>query len=354
MPSNLLNADTSFPQFTEGQSDKEKIEKITSYLFMLLEQLRYSLSNLDKENFNDAGFDEIVDIITEPVYIQLADDEQRITALQVTAQGLSARISDAEGNITALTATSTSLTSRITSAEGSISTLQQTATSLTSRISDAEGNISTLQQTATSLTSRISDAEGNISTLSQTVNGMTLSVSNGSSSSTIQLMANGVQLSSQSIYFSGMVTFTDLETSGWTTINGDNITTGTIEAIDIYGCNIEGSTFRSILHNNSAIGGEIEMCYLNTNYVAGGIRLDDQGAGTEYERQYRMFVYTDTILGVPFCLKIHSANGMSIDSDEIIAILAEGKITIRGPEIRLFGDVYYNGKLLDDLLGGGV
>lgn len=332
MPSNLLNADTSFPQFTEGQSDKEKIEKITSYLFMLLEQLRYSLSNLDKENFNDAGFDEIVDIITEPVYIQLADDEQRITALQVTAQGLSARISDAEGNITALTATSNSLTSRITSAEGSISTLQQTATSLTSRISDAEGNISTL---------------------SQTVNGMTLSVSNGSSSSTIRLMANGVQLSSQSIYFSGMVTFTDLSTSGWTTINGDNITTGTIEAIDIYGCNIEGSTFRSILQANGAIGGEIEMCYLNTNYVAGGIRLDDRGAGTEYERQYRMFIYTDTILGVPFCLKIHSANGMSIDSDEIIAILAEGNITIRGPEIRLFGDVYYNGTLLDDLLGGG-
>ena len=331
MPSNLLNADISFPQFTEEQSDAEKIEKITSYLFMLLEQLRYSMSNLDKENFNDAGFDEIANIITEPVYIQLADDDQRITALQVTAQGLSGRISDAEGNISSLTATATSLTTRITNAEGSISTLQQTATSLTSRISDAEGNISTL---------------------SQTVNGLTLSVSNGSSSSTIKLLANGVQLSSQSISFSGMVTFTDLETSGWTTINGDNITTGTIEAIDIYGCNIEGCTFRSILKGNGNIGGEIEMCYINSNYIAGGIRLDDQGAGTEYERQYRMFIYTDTILGVPFCLKIHSANGMSIDSDEIIAILAEGNITIRGPEIRLVGDVYYNGTLLDTLLSG--
>lgn len=322
MPSNLLNADTSFPKFTEGQSDKEKIEKITSYLFMLLEQLRYSLSNLDKENFNDAGFDEIVDIITEPVYIQLADDEQRITALQVTAQGLSARISDAEGNITALTATSTSLTSRITSAEGSISTLQQTATSLTSRISDAEGNISTL---------------------SQTVNGMTLSVSNGSSSSTIRLMANGVQLSSQSIYFTGMVTFSDLSTSGWTTINGDNITTGTIEAIDIYGCNIEGSTFRSILNSAGGIGGEIEMCYLNTNYVAGGIRLDDQGAGTEYERKYRMFLYTDTILGVPFCMKIYSANGMSISSDEIIVLDAATTMTINATTIRINGELYING-----------
>lgn len=54
-----------------------------------------------------------------------------------------------------------------------------------------------------------------------------------------------MQLSSQSISFSGMVSFTDLSTSGWTTINGDNITTGTIEAIDIYGCTIEGSTFKA-------------------------------------------------------------------------------------------------------------
>lgn len=326
MPSNLLNADTSFPQFTEGQSDKEKIEKITSYLFMLLEQLRYSMSNLDKENFNDAGFDEIANIITEPVYIQLADDDQRITALQVTAQGLSGRISDAEGNISSLTATATSLTTRITNAEGSISTLQQTATSLTSRISDAEGNISSL---------------------TQTVNGMTLSVTNGSSSSTIRLLANGVQLSSQSISFSGMVTFTDLSTSGWTTINGDNITTGTIKAIDIYGCNIEGSTFRSILRANSTIGGEIEMCYLNTNYVAGGIRLDDQGAGTEYERTYRMFIYTNYVQGVGFAMKLQSASGISMEADESVYLYAGTRMTIRGDSgIYLTGDVYVNGTLL--------
>ena len=223
MPSNLLTADTTFPTLTQEQSTDEKFEKITSYLYMLLEQLRYSMGNLDKENFNDAGLEEIANIITEPVYVQLKDDEANIAALTVTAAGLGARLSDAEGNITQLTATTTSLTSRISSAEGSISTLQQTATSLTSRISDAEGNISSL---------------------TQTVNGMTLSVTNGSSSSTIRLLANGVQLSSQSISFSGMVSFTDLSTSGWTTINGDNITTGTIEAIDIYGCTIEGSTFK--------------------------------------------------------------------------------------------------------------
>ena len=220
MPSNLLTADTTFPTLTQEQSTDEKFEKITSYLYMLLEQLRYSMGNLDKENFNEAGLEEIANIITEPVYVQLKDDEENIAALTVTATGLGARLSDAEGNITQLTATTTSLTSRI------------------------------------------SDAEGNISSLTQTVNGMTLSVTNGSSSSTIRLLANGVQLSSQSISFSGMVSFTDLSTSGWTTINGDNITTGTIEAIDIYGCTIEGSTFKSVLKANGTVGGEIEFCYL--------------------------------------------------------------------------------------------
>ena len=312
MPSNLLTADTTFPTLTQEQSTDEKFEKITSYLYMLLEQLRYSMGNLDKENFNDAGLEEIANIITEPVYVQLKDDEANIAALTVTAAGLGARLSDAEGNITQLTATTTSLTSRISSAEGSISTLQQTATSLTSRISDAEGNISSL---------------------TQTVNGMTLSVTNGSSSSTIRLLANGVQLSSQSISFSGMVSFTDLSTSGWTTINGDNITTGTIEAIDIYGCTIEGSTFKSVLKADGT--------------VAGGIRLDDQGAGTEYERTYRMFIYTNYVQGVGFAMKLQSASGISMEADENVFLYAGTRMTIRGDSgIYLTGDVYVNGTLL--------
>ena len=305
MPSNLLTADTTFPTLTQEQSTDEKFEKITSYLYMLLEQLRYSMGNLDKENFNDAGLEEIANIITEPVYVQLKDDEANIAALTVTAAGLGARLSDAEGNITQLTATTTSLTSRI------------------------------------------SDAEGNISSLTQTVNGMTLSVTNGSSSSTIRLLANGVQLSSQSISFSGMVSFTDLSTSGWTTINGDNITTGTIEAIDIYGCTIEGSTFKSVLKANGTVGGEIEFCYLNTNYVAGGIRLDDQGAGTEYERTYRMFIYTNYVQGVGFAMKLQSASGISMEADENVFLYAGTRMIIRGDSgIYLTGDVYVNGTLL--------
>lgn len=208
MPSNLLNADISFPQFTRQTSDREKIEQITSYLFMLLEQLRYSLSNLDKDNFNEAGLKEIGKIITEPVYVRLEGAEGGIHELNVTAQLLSSRIQDAEGDISELT---------------------QTAKTLTSQIRDTEGNVSVLQQTAQSLSSKIQDAEGNISSLVQTVNGMQLRVVNGESSSTITLTANGVGISSQSIQFTGMVTYAGLA-GGTTVIDGACIKTGIIDA----------------------------------------------------------------------------------------------------------------------------
>lgn len=324
MPSSLLNADTSFPQFTQQTSDKEKIEKITSYLYMLLEQLRWSLSNLDKDNFNDTGLDEIGKIITAPVYIRLEGAEGSIHELNVTAELLSSRIKDAEGNVSELT---------------------QTAKTLTSKLSDAEGNISTLQQTAQSLSSRIADAEGNVSSLTQTVNGMRLSVVNGDSSSTITLTANGVGISSQSIYFTGMVTFAGLA-GGTTTINGACIKTGTISAINISGCTIEGSTFRSVLNSYGGYGGEIQFCYLYDWMVAGGIRLDDQGAGSSSESRYRMFLYTNYVAGVSFAMKLQSAGGMSLTAQSDFYLSSGTSVQIQAPTgIELYGPVRIQGSL---------
>lgn len=95
------------------------------------------------------------------------------------------------------------------------------------------------------------------------------------------------------------------------------------------------------------MGGEIEFCYLNTNYVAGGIRLDDQGAGTEYERAYRMFIYTNYVQGVGFAMKLQSASGISMEADENVFLYAGTRMTIRGDSgIYLTGNVYVNGTLL--------
>lgn len=291
MPSNLLTADTMFPDLTGRQSTDEKFVIVTDYLYMLLEQLRYTLSNLGPENFNSAELDGLTSMITEPIYARISDTEGNITALQVTAQGLIGRISDVEGNQTALGVTAQGLISRVSSVEGNVNTLsqtaaattaqisdlygnmsvlQQTATGLTSRISSAEGNISTLQQTATSLTSRIGSAEGDITSLEQTVNSFELSVSNSSGSSRLSLYADGVRLSSATITFTGAVTFEDLETEGTTLIHGGNIDTDTLEVSDLYGRYV-------YLRNSSGVAcGRISISGATTAAMA--VDIESEGA----------------------------------------------------------------------------
>ena len=271
MPSSLQTLDTAFPKIDDHQTTEENFNQVVNYLYMLLENLRYTLGNLGKDNFNDTELDSIGKLITEPVWARIADDEGNIHTLNVTAQNLLSQVSDLDGNLSALQQTAETLSSRITTADGNISSLTQTAESLSSKISDAEGNISSLSQTVNGLSSKISTAEGNISslqqtagtlsskvsnvegsvsTLAQTVNGFSLSVSNGTSSSTIKLMSGSTVISSKSISFSGMVTFSDLSTKGSTTINGSNITTGTINACNINGVNVTGCSIKGSRYYN--------------------------------------------------------------------------------------------------------
>ena len=231
MPSSLQTLDTAFPKIDDHQTTEENFNQVVNYLYMLLENLRYTLGNLGEDNFNDTELDSIGKLITDPVWARIADDEGNIHTLNVTAQNLLSQVSDLDGNLSAL---------------------QQTAETLSSRITTADGNISALTQTANSLSSKISDAEGNISSLSQTVNGFSLSVSNGTSSSTIKLMSGSTVISSKTIQFTGGVVFkSDLSTKGSTTINGSNITTGTINACNINGVNVTGCTIKGSRYYNS-------------------------------------------------------------------------------------------------------
>ena len=160
--------------------------------------------------------------------------EGDVTELQQTAGSLTGRIESAEGDITTLTATANGLSTRVESAEGNITSLTQTADSLKTRVESAEGNITTLTATANGLTTRVESAEGDVTTIKQWADSLTLSVANGDSSSTIRLMAGSTEISSGSIGFTGVVTFSDLST--WnqdkTVINGGNITTGQIHNSD--------------------------------------------------------------------------------------------------------------------------
>lgn len=326
MPSNILNTDVMFPQLTGGKSTEQTIYEVLNYLYMLREQLRYSLANLGIENINPTSFEEIANIITEPVYLQLKDEE---------------------GNMALLIAEVDSLSSRLTDTEGNVSSLVQTTTSLSTRVTDAEGNIGTLQVTATSLQTSVSSLDGEVTKITQTVNGLEFSVTNGEDSSVLRLMSGSTQLSSATIEITGMVTFSDLSnTGGKTVINGGNVSTGTISAINIEGCNITGSTFKTILSSSGNVGGEIKMYYINDvsdNYLAGGLRLDSDGGSGD--ARYRLFLFTENVLGENFALKLDAAGAMSLESGSDIYIIANGsgEVSISASTIRLIGQVLVNG-----------
>lgn len=249
MPSMLMLADTQFPRFTEGEGSDEKFDKVYNYLYMLLEQLRYTLTNLGSENFNTSDLGEIGEVITEPL-----SDELQIFRRAMVGEN------------------------------GDISQIAQSGESIISRISSADGKISTLTQTSSSLSSRLTAAEGEISEIKQTPYGLELSVSNEGTSSTIRLLANGTQISSATVIITGAVTFADLEGERKTVINGSNITTGTINGDRIYGGTIAGSK----IYGGTVTGSLVDidstknaiLRFWNGNYQIGEVATDTNAAGT--------------------------------------------------------------------------
>ena len=334
MPSNWLFVDTNFPTFTGEESLPDRVTTIQNYVFMLVEQLRYTLFNLDLDNMNGAAVDEFENMITDPIYAQIEDADGNITQLQITAEGLRARVEGAEGDISSLQLTQAGLSSQIQNAEGDISLLQQTAQQFSVQLQSAEGDISALQLTQAGLSSTVASHTGQISSLQQTVNGFYLSVSNGSNYSTISLMSGSAAISSQNIYFTGMVTFTDLSTQGQTVINGGNIAAGGT---------ISGVTMRSLSGEDSGF----QICSGTRNYyqLVGGIRYDTNGAGTESEARNRMFIYTQS----GWAMKLESGSSASFEANGILYLRGSSACTISAGSgmLDLRGQVYINGTALD-------
>ena len=139
-------------------------------------------------------------------------------------------IQTVDGNLSTLSQTVSGFNTRIENAEGAVSTLSQTVSSFKTRIENAEGSVSTLTQTVNSFKTRIETAEGNITSVTQTANKINWLVKSGTSASDFTMTDRAIKLVADTIDLSGYVTISALGTAGKTTINGANITTGTIHA----------------------------------------------------------------------------------------------------------------------------
>lgn len=219
MPSNWLYIDTNFPSFTQKESASDKIETMQDYLFMLVEQLRYTLHNLDLSNMNKTAADEFVKQITDPIYGEIKDAEGNITQVALVAEGLAARIGDAEGNITQLQATAKGL-------QASVSNLNGSVTNLTADVNGIRATVST----------KI-DATQAQSIFDQSATGFTLGATSGENGTIFKLNYNGVQVAStgsidlcvNAVNIYGTLTAAKLRGGSISVVDDDDNECGTIQ-----------------------------------------------------------------------------------------------------------------------------
>lgn len=92
MPANWLYMDAKFPDFDGDISTEDKLAQVQNYLYLLVEQMRYTMQNLDTTNLNQTALNVWEEAITKPLYLLLEGEGERLTQLSVTADGLTALV----------------------------------------------------------------------------------------------------------------------------------------------------------------------------------------------------------------------------------------------------------------------
>ena len=196
-----------------------------------------------------AGYNQyymFVRLMTSNIYTdQFYTKSQTDTKISQTAQNITLGVNQTLSNYSTTNQMNTAIA---LSAQDITSTVEDTYETK-SNAANTKSQLSTrITQNANSITSEVNRAtssEGSLSTrIGQTAKTIALQVNNGSTSSGITLTTtkeNGqTATATGTIQMNGLVSFTNLSTSGQTDINGDNITTGVIKSNN-YQANTRGT-----------------------------------------------------------------------------------------------------------------
>ena len=191
---------------------------------------------------------------------QITTTNNRLSSVETNLNGITSRVSNVETTTTTLDGKVTNQETRLSQAEQKITDKAITSVvqesqfikDMDGKISTNKSNISKVEQTANSISSKVSDLSGKYTEIKQTVD---------------------------SIDLTGKVSFSDLSTSGRTTINGGNITTGTLDASKVNVTNLNASNIKSgklsanyIDATNLSVKGELLSGQING---IGGMKFAD-------------------------------------------------------------------------------
>ena len=279
MPTTFQLVETTFPN-GEGKDTQEQINGVYDYLFVLLEQLRYTLFNLDGSNINQNALSEFIKNISEPIYAKIEDTDKNVNEISITAKGLDARLSDAEGDITRLDTTAKGLQVSVSNLDGAITNIKTDVNGLRATVS---GKI---------------DATQAQSIFDQSATGFTLGATSGENGTIFKLNYNGVQVAS-----TGSI---DLHVKA---VNID----GTLTAGALRGGSV------SLLAGDTSVG-SMDLAYTGTGQV--GVGLTATYGGMKMHAAGNIFL--ESALG-PFALI-----GKDDASDYPVVSLGGGYLVLSG------------------------
>lgn len=221
-------------------NSSDEIQSVADNLLAKLGALTYTPSSIDL--LKDYGID-VGDIITcKGIKTIVSSKEINPSGIHLSCTGqikrstqqpsIHTQLNKLRGKYNELTRTIEATVSRLGDAEGNISEIKQTSTKIQSTVSQ-------VQQTANNAMDTANQAEYSVSQISQTADKINWLVKSGTSESNFEMTDRAVSLISSNISVTGYVRFEDLSETGATTINGSNITTGTINA-DLITPNLNG------------------------------------------------------------------------------------------------------------------
>lgn len=179
---------------------------------------------------------------------------------------------------------------------------------------------SLITKTAEEIRLEVQGVSSEVSALSVKLGSITLSVSNGSTSSTIKLMAGSTLISSQTITMDGLVTFTGLA-NGTTVINGGCIQTGSIAAKYL---NLTGAiTFRDL---SGAMQEDFEYAY-ETADEAWDMAYDAQQLASGVDEVVAGWTYRGTTYIDGQKLMTGTVMASSLQGGEVLLLAANGTVS---------------------------
>ena len=153
MPGQWTSIETNFPTFTGEEPVEERLSALYNYMYIMTEQLKYNLSNLNSENFNATALQQLTQNASTEAANAVAAELEKIAA-QYTQ--INARVEGLSGSMASLQRRVTEIESAQGGIDGRVGLLEAAL----SEEGDFQKRLRTLEEDVPLLEGKISGEDG--------------------------------------------------------------------------------------------------------------------------------------------------------------------------------------------------